>query len=266
MIDDLIKVIELSPARQSQTFYRVDISKNNNTVTIILEPTLDFFLKQRTGESDPYQLYTSALFHAGLTIGCIETWCKKNNKIYNINENILPFEFSKSPNSVSLIDMHRNLIIEEAAAFIEHQRINNIKFKDYQYDQSKCRRDIDFLLSSLINDISYNTTENSIALAYKFFNGNGECVVRRSMEIEVHYYLKNLIKNFILPKIKYTKFFQKIHNQIFPNIIAERSSSSTLDTSYSILIKALDKGIFSIPASLNKTPRNKDKIEVTIYE
>ena len=71
----MVDILLLAPARQAQTYYNIIVDTASKSITI--NPTLEYFLTDRTGaagEKRLQALMTEAEFHIGLAVGCLENW------------------------------------------------------------------------------------------------------------------------------------------------------------------------------------------------
>ncbi|NBP59219.1 hypothetical protein EBU71_22230, partial [bacterium] len=71
----IAEVIHLTPARQAEVCYKVNIyDKDNEQIMVTLEPSLDYLTGTRIGSKDRKDLYESMIFHSGLALGNLVEW------------------------------------------------------------------------------------------------------------------------------------------------------------------------------------------------
>jgi hypothetical protein len=269
MIEEIKKIIELSPARQAQVCYNATLKKDTGKLIVTFKPTLDFFDLSRTGDRDMIGLYSSMVFHAGLTVGSIEHWCQENQKRYELTVDI-PREQESivSPNFYDLLFFNKDFVINETVAYLNflNTRSQLAPGGVYEYDSAKCIRDLTFLLDAVMFDINHDTNQRTCQIMNEFWC-NGHRQVRGVVEKVAYRYLKELVNNFIILNKSATvyqtnvKSQQKFIDRTIESVGVEKFNS-LLDT----FSKVVEDGIQYIPEVFNSFPRNNDKIELIIYE
>lgn len=269
MLEDIKKLIELSPARQSQVCYNATIKQHGKKINVTFKPTLEHFDLTRTGDRDTIALYSSMVFHTGLTVGILEHWCKENQKRFEIDINIpIDQESMLCPNFCNLIIMNKDFIINQTVAYVKF--LNNRHQVDpgefYEYDSSKCVRDLNFLLDALIFDIKYDTNQRTCQIMNEFWC-SGRRQVRGVVEKVAYRYLRELVNDFISQnKIASVYQTEKVSEQKFLDKTIESVGVEKFNSLFDTFTKVVDQGIEHIPLIENAFPRNEDKIEMTIYE
>ena len=89
-LEEMLSIINMSPARQSQIYFDIVVSIHNTSVTLI--PTTKYFDSTRSKFVDDLR-FREAEFHTGLAIGCFEVWLKENNISYERNDIFKTDEF-----------------------------------------------------------------------------------------------------------------------------------------------------------------------------
>jgi hypothetical protein len=269
MIEEIKKIIELSPARQAQVCYNATLKKDTGKLIVTFKPTLDFFDLRRTGDRDMIGLYSSMVFHAGLTVGSIEHWCQENQKRYELNVDIpREQESTVSPNFYDLMLFNKDFIIDETVAYLDflNTRSQLAPGGVYEYDSNKCRRDLTFLLDAFVFDIKHDTNQRSCQIMNEFWC-NGRRQVRGVAEKVAYQYLKELINNFIILNKPATVYQTNVNSeQKFIDRTIESAGVEKFNFLLDIFSKVVEDGVQHIPEVYNSFPRNNDKIEVTIYE
>ena len=85
ILQEMIEIIRLSPSRQKQIYFNATADLNQKT--LLLDSTIEHFLKNRTGDKDTDYLIEEANFHLGLAIGSLEEWLRDERINYTLNEN-----------------------------------------------------------------------------------------------------------------------------------------------------------------------------------
>jgi hypothetical protein len=89
-LEEMLSIINMSPARQSQIYFDIIVSIPNTSIT--LNPTTKYFDSTRSKYIENLRLRESE-FHIGLSIGCFEAWLKENNISYQRNDIFKTDEF-----------------------------------------------------------------------------------------------------------------------------------------------------------------------------
>ena len=70
------------------------------------------------------------------------------------------------PNALSLIEANKKFIAEEAVAYIQYNVTHNVPpFVGYVYSQTKCRRDIAYVIEAYINDLRHGSNQQTLFVA-----------------------------------------------------------------------------------------------------
>jgi hypothetical protein len=104
-----------------------------------------------------------------------------------------------APNAVELMINNKNLIQTQATNWIAQQVAQGVSpFNGFVYNESKCTRDIGFMLSAIINDVRYSTNQYTRDYVSTYWK-DGAPRVRQFAEIPTWNYIKEFIINQILP-------------------------------------------------------------------
>ena len=175
---------------------------------------------------------------------------KKQISTYKfIPGNVVP-DTNLFPNTVELIYLNRKYILEEAIAYIKYNSTNNIDpFAYYTYDESKCRRDISYVLEGYINDIRHggNKVTNNNASKYWEY-GIPQVDGTRQPEIVAHTFIRNLLTNYILANVEFTGRQVIITQIVNVNITAEAGGYTKVNALANSLIAVITNGLSSLPA------------------
>jgi|APGre2960657373_1045057.scaffolds.fasta_scaffold00320_8 hypothetical protein len=105
------------------------------------------------------------------------------------------------PNAHDILLKNKSFAVEQVVAFVsQHARTAEGLYSGYQYDSAKCTRDVGYVIDGYLNDLRYDTNEQTLKIGNRYWK-NGVSRVRQFAEIDAHNYLKDLIANYILPQI-----------------------------------------------------------------
>lgn len=133
------------------------------------------------------------------------------------------------PNAYSLINSNKSYIVAEAIAYIALQVAEgNAPFIGYTYNQSKCERDIGFILNAYLNDLRYGGNELFYDYARRYWeNGVSQLDGDRQPEVVVHTYIQNLITDYILTNTAFSSLQFSVGQTIDLTKTAETNTSFT---------------------------------------
>lgn len=184
-IQQLKRVIHLTPARQNQVCYRVEITPQAQRAVVNIYPTLELYDQGRTTGVKNEVLYRSMLFHAGMAQANIEEWCNQQGLSYTVETNVQ--EHARSHQNLGWwIQTQRDVLLGFIAVWINDQLDTNALFEDYTYDMNKCVRDFTHLIYAISEDLSFGTHATTAGIANMFWDENGQPVSRRPQELAIH--------------------------------------------------------------------------------
>lgn len=261
----IAEVIHLTPARQAEACYRVTISdRGTEQILVRLVPSLDHLTWTRIGSKDRKDLYESMVFHTGLALGNLRAWLDEFPMPYTIARNFPDAPRPGSKNAIDILSKNIDFITHETATWIELQRLHQIGvFKQYQYDSTKCHRDLSLVLNAISRDLEYLSNENIRSVLMEYFDRNGKCLVRREVELSAYRFVKKLLVSVMdlkKPEVTYQAHCLQ-HQQ---DVAAEPDAVIWADNLIETVIVVLEKGIADLPALINGVPRQEDSVEVLI--
>lgn len=261
----IAQVIHLTPSRQAEACYTVSIFDNENKkICIQLQPSLDHLTWSRIGSKDRKDLYESMVFHAGLALGNLAAWLEDQEIKYVVNKNFpIPPE-AKSSNARFILSQNIEFITYETGMWIELQRLNRIGvFDQFQYDSTKCYRDLEFVLNALCKDLEYLSNENTRSVLMEYFDREGRCLVRKSVELSAYQFVKELLNDVMSSRIP-KSIHQAYKKQHLQKQAAESEAIEWLNLLLDTILKVLDRGLSNMPPLVNAVPRQKDILEVIL--
>lgn len=258
-------IIHLTPARQAEACYSVQISDTpDKNILVSLTPSLEHLTWSRIGSKDRKDLYESMVFHTGLALGNLTAWLEQQDINYSVSRSFPTPPLPKAPNAYRILSSNIEFIAYETGTWIELQRINKVgAFDQYQYDSTKCHRDLVFILGALAKDLEYLSNENIRAVLMEYFDRQGNHLVRRSIEICAYQFVKELLREVINLRSP-SDLYQAHTKQNLQGPYAESGSAEWSQHLVDIVIQVMDTGLSAIPKLVNGVPRQQDKIEVKV--
>lgn len=145
------------------------------------------------------------------------------NKDYNHNTELFNF----------LLE-NKLLIQTNVTAWLKEQVLSGVDpFANYVYDESKCFRDIGYVVSGFANDIKYNTNKYTCQMAAGYYK-DGKPQVRQLIEVHTHLYLKEFLLNLL----------KENNKEEFVSIIDDRTN---------IIINVIEHGLGKLPKVVEGT-------------
>lgn len=110
------------------------------------------------------------------------------------------------PNAYNLILTNKEFIQKEATAWIQDQiDAGTSGFVGYTYNQSKCERDVGYVIDAYLNDLRYGGNEQlRNTIKYYWDENVAQIDGDRQPEIQTHTFIGTLIKNYILTNTAYS--------------------------------------------------------------
>jgi hypothetical protein len=258
-------VIHLTPARQAEACYTVAVSDRDSTgILVTIQPTLDHLTWTRIGSKDRKALYESMVFHSGLALGNLTAWLDEQDISYTVSKTFLEKPQSRYPDAQNLLLKNIEFIVHETSTWIELQRHRQIGvFDQYQYDSTKCHRDLRFMLNSLVQDLGYLGNENVCSTLMEYFDNKGKILVRQAVEVNAYRFVGKLIRDIMMlraPSQRYQAYTDQWQQgpEAEPEVILW--SEKLIDT----VISVINQGTSAIPEIIDAVSRQEDKIEVTV--
>jgi len=261
----IAEVIHLTPARQAEACYSVTILDQNETgILVSLRPTLDNLTGTRIGSKDRKALYESMVFHTGLALGNLTAWLEEHKISYTVSKTFPEVPQSIFPNAQNLLLKNIDYIIHETTTWIELQRYKQIGiFDQYQYDSTKCHRDLRFMINALSQDLAHHSNENVCSTLAEYFDRTEKILVRQAVEINAYRFVGRLINDIMLIRTPLEKY-QAHTEQWQQGPAAESDAILWLEKLIDTVISVIDQGITAMPEITNIVPSQQDKIEVTV--
>jgi len=159
------------------------------------------------------------------------------------------------PNAYNLILNNKEFIKDETVAWIDSQiaALNPPFDNVITYVPLKCKRDIGYVIDSILKDMRYGGNEWTIhTVKYYWLNDEAQLDGDRQPEVLTYEFIKGLINDYILPKVIYPSL-QELSVQSIVGGTAEGSAENTVTTLLDIVKDVIENGLTSVPAYANPT-------------
>ena len=118
----------------------------------------------------------------------------------------------------------------------------------YSYNQTKCQRDLGYMLDAYKYDLRYGGNSKTYKYAKKYWDGDvAQIDGNRVPEIDTHAHIADLINNYIFPQVTWTKL-GSVDQVTDATIAYEGSATTTRITELSnLLIDTITTGLSALP-------------------
>jgi len=190
---------------------------------------------------------------------------KKQLSNYKFYPGVIPPAYDEFPNAVALITANKNYIIEEANQYIKNQIAANASnagsiWFGYVYDatrESKCKRDIGYVLDGYIYDLTYGGNSLTYANASRYYINGVLQVVSGDVEVEVQTTIKAQINNTILENQSDSTVLNLVgEDQVLLGAAAEAGAYSAFLALADTIIDVIDTGLSTLPAPVAPDRQN----------
>jgi hypothetical protein len=133
------------------------------------------------------------------------------------------------PDAYSLLSQNKSYLQAEATAWIAAQVAAGASgFVGYTFNESKCQRDLGYIIDAYLNDLRYGGNEEIRRVVGYYWEGTTAQVDGdRQPEIQTHTEIRNIINNYILTNTAHTSLQSTVSQVIDGTKTAETSSSFT---------------------------------------
>ena len=157
------------------------------------------------------------------------------------------------PNAATLVLANKAFLQQQVVAFINYNIANNIApYVGYTYASQKCIRDVGYFLDAVTHDLRYGGNIKSRQVA-DYFWIDGEPQIRGDVTPETtgQAYLRDIINQYILPKIAVTPLYGNTTPQVFTAGISTESDAPTANTAlWNIFSTVITNGPSAMPAKV----------------
>ena len=135
---------------------------------------------------------------------------------------------NRYPNAYNLLSANKTFIQKEATAWIQDQVDAGASgFVGYTYNQTKCERDVGYVIDAYLSDLRYGGNENTRnTIKYYWDQDVAQVDGDRQPEIQTHTFIGTLIKDNILAQISYNASNTEV-TQVITGLAAETTSQFT---------------------------------------
>ena len=168
--------------------------------------------------------------------------------IANGSTNSLPADSAPDVTSQDVADQSALTDILAYVADTEANQGNVNAFLNYTYNQEKCERDVNFVLSAYLNDLQYGGNSKTWDYAGKYWEGDvAQVDGTRYPETDTHSHIKTIIKSYIFDKATYPAE-QTATTQTITGSDAETDADARIDTLVGIVVDTITTGLSARPA------------------
>jgi len=92
--------------------------------------------------------------------------------------NYLPpsVESGNNPNTQNILTLNKTWLQDETIGWIDYQITNGSIWGDFTYNQTKCERDIEYLVDAVRYDMAFNSNYRSVSSALRYYDGTAGVV------------------------------------------------------------------------------------------
>lgn len=120
---------------------------------------------------------------------------------------------------------------------------------DYTYNQSKCERDLGFVLDAYLHDLRYGGNQKLKSVIKYYWEGSvAQIDGTRVPEIDTHAFIGELITDYIFTNTAYDT--QGLVSQVIDTTDAELPAIAVIETLVSNVVDVITNGLTSMPASI----------------
>lgn len=262
----IAQVIHLTPARQAEICYTARIEDHSDSVvSVTLTPSLAHLTGTRIGNRNIDDLYSSMVLHTGLALGNLSELLDQIGLSYSVDR-YFPTETSVGNiKARALLESNIEFIVEETAAWIEHQRTTHQGvFQDYQYDSSKCRRDLKFVLSALSRDLTHMTNRYIRSILKEYFDRKGNALIRQHVEVAAYQFVRELVGHVMSMRRTPHSYQSEIQQNLLMDAV-EPDTIEWIDNLINDMITVLAWGINRLPPEISsESQQNYIKVLINV--
>jgi len=152
------------------------------------------------------------------------------------------------PDGYSLISQNKAYLQAEATAWIAAQVTAGASgFVGYTFNESKCQRDLGYIIDAYLNDLRYGGNEETSRVTGYYWEGTtAQIDGDRQPEIQTHTEIRNIINNYILTNTAHTSL--SLSSQVIDSSKTTESGVTTRVTELSsIVINVITTGLSAMP-------------------
>jgi len=173
---------------------------------------------------------------------------------WKVNTPSYPAEYANSSaNGAAILLANKEFIKEEANAWVLFQVENNLApFENYTYgatQQTKCKRDIGYLIDAFYDDLIGGGNTETIRIARMFYLNGEAQLLFPEQEAATHEFVKDLMQTYVLPNFAYTTQQDPvIASQNTTLADSEELAVTRIVVLNDIVIDLINDGLNSLPA------------------
>jgi hypothetical protein len=163
------------------------------------------------------------------------------------------------PNAYALLYGNKEYIQKEATAWIAAQvAANATGFVGYTYNQSKCERDVGYVIDAYLWDLRYNGNEETYKVASYYWEGTvAQVDGDRQPEIQTHAKIRDIITDYLFTNTAYSgNQTQVIQTTDTSGDNAEANAISRINELSAIIINVITLGLTQLPVKVESAVGN----------
>ena len=179
--------------------------------------------------------------------------------------------YNQYPYAVNLLNANRTFIVEEMHAYITAQVAANSgnagsPYYNYNYNatkNSKCKRDMGYVLDALIYDLVYGGNSMTWQIASRFYTSNTLQLINPLIEADVKTYISGIVTNKILQNISFTAYTVAETQTILDND-SELGAITKVSTLFQNILDVIQIGQSSLPSLIVPNSQNGSLVPNTV--
>ena len=176
---------------------------------------------------------------------------KKQISNYKFVPGAVPPAYGQYPKTVALLEANIDFLIEEMDAYIVQKiAVGASPYNGYTYSESrstKCKRDIRYVIESIIYDLRYGGNSSSYQTASRYYVNGVIQIITKAVEVDVQTWLRGKITANILTNTPYTALNSTLDQTTIPGASAELTGITQTTALANYIIAAISTGLSTLP-------------------
>ena len=176
-----------------------------------------------------------------------------------IPNSLTPSSETNVQNAYALLQANKAYIQAEAIAYIEQTKTSG-----FAYDQTKCRRDVGYMIDSICTDLRYGGNRQSVqsGVYYYGYSGSSSAIPGETVQTKAAYnYIKSILSDIIVGT-PLTTTYQTDVSQLIPGDLGSPAAAATAQSKVDTITNIIANGpkVAAAPTSLGLTASNDSDI------
>jgi len=195
------------------------------------------------------QTFNYALTNGETTSAYILSSFNNITNIIKFGPTVAPAQWNFTPaaaasNAVSLINLNKAAIQQGTVNFV------NDKYPTFLYDQTKCYRDVGYILDSITYDLTYGTNLSSVSAGLFYYSGTTSLIPGQEAQTVDAINYANFLVNYVVANSAVPIY----HQQFYPTYTLAPTVSSYVTLCTNIINNIIRNGVGSLPSPTYWTP------------